>query len=289
MSVHLFYANPAIGAAFGAGASSPPPPPSLFALLFPSNVSGTSTTSAYGVIEFANPHTNGFPTLGPGNSGWTVIRRVKPLQQTGYYAQFWWSRADGQFQGTDFYAGFHPFPQNALPSGTTHYWEIATEGGDALGYDDNANPRTVTQNQWYLQAFKLEYNAGAPRMWFYPALPNVSTSSVIRFTCQNGYGSTTPPSPKITIGNSPWMAGYQEERASCHHGQIKIIMAALSEADILSESENMNTLVTGAAQSSIWWGKKGFTSIDDLTCDFGTGRSFVRNDASNILTLGEAL
>jgi hypothetical protein len=267
--------------------------PPRYALLFPSNVTGTSTSSPYGVIEFANPQSSGFPPRGPSNGGWTVIRRVKPLQQTGYYAQFWYSRGDGSFQGTDFYVGFHPFPQNGLPSGTSHYWEIATEGGDMLGYDDNSNPQVVTKGQWYLQAFKLEYLAGTNqcRFWFWPNLPNVSPASgnIIRWTAAAGYGGTTPPSPKITIGNSPWMAGFQEERASCHHGQIKIIMADLTESEILSESSDMNTLVTTKAQNNIWWGKKGFTSVNDLTCDFGTGRSFVRNDSNNILTLGEAL
>lgn len=265
------------------------PPAQRYALLFPSNVNGASTSSAYGVIEFANPQSNGLPPKGPSDAGWTVIRRIKPLQQTGYYAQFWYSRADGGFSGSDFYAGFHPYPDNSANSGTTHSWEIASEGGDFLGYDNNSNPRAVTKGVWYTQAFKLEWLGTQFRLWFYPDLPTVATSSVIRRTLGTGYSSAAPTTPKITIGNSPWMTGYQEERASCHHGQIKIIASALSESDIVSEAADMGTLVTSAAQGAIWWGKKGFTSINDLTCDFGTARSFTRNDAGNILTLGEAL
>jgi hypothetical protein len=43
-------------------------------------------------------------------------------------------------------------------------------------------------------------------------------------------------------------------------------------------------MVTSAGQSGIWWGKNGFNSVNDLTCSYGTGRSFTRNDASNVIT-----
>lgn len=61
---------------------------------------------------------------------------------------------------------------------------------------------------------------------------------------------------------------------------IKIFSAVLSEADMLSESQNFNTVVTSAGQSAIWWGKNGFLDIDDLTCDYGTGRQFAWANAN---------
>lgn len=39
----------------------------------------------------------------------------------------------------------------------------------------------------------------------------------------------------------------------------------------------------GAAH--VWYHKRGFATVDDLTCDAGTGRSFSWADASNKATL----
>lgn len=267
-----------------------------YALLFPSNVSGSSTSSAYGVIQFANPQSDGFPPNGPSNAGWTVIRRIKTVQQTGYYAQWWYVQNNGSIDLNGppfkFYAGFHPYPGQGGQDKTTHKWEIAANGDDYADYDDdNSAGVDVVKDVWFTQALKWEYNGGSPRATMYIDLPTVTTASQVRVTLPSGYGDigNIQSSPAIVIGNSPWMALYQEERASCHHGQIKIITKALSEADIVSEAGNMNTLVTSDAQSNIWWGKTGFDSVDDLTCDYATARSFTRVDSSNILTLGDAL
>lgn len=293
-----------------AGAQSRPcPPPSMAvdggtntvtscvsnrsALHFPSNASGSSRTSAYGVLEFANPHSNGLPAAGPSNSGWTVIRRIKSLQQTGYYAQFWWCQGDGNFVPSKFYAGFHPYPISQSNSGTSHWWEIAAEGGDFVDFNGSSagsgSPIPVTYSQWYTQALRVEYNGGSPIMTMWTALPSVDRATMIRRTLNGGYFEQTPISPKIVIGNSPWIGHYQEERASCHHGEIKIIAKALSEPDVVAEANDMRTLATSDGKNHIWWGKTGFRSVDDLACDYGTGRSFTRNDTSSILSLGEEL
>lgn len=256
----------------------------LYAIEFPSNVSGTSNSSDYGVIQFANPDDNGLPITGPSNAGITVIRRVKPVQQTGYYAQFWYVPVAGAPINGEAYWGFHPYPSGGT-SGTTHYWEIATDGGDVTA--SVAGPAIeVTKGDWYLQALRVEHNGGSPIITFWTDLPSTANADKIVFSGDFGNVQTDY---RIVIGNSPWMAGYQEERASCHHGQIKIIAKALSEADIVSEAGNMASLVTTDGQNSIWWGKNGFTSVDDLTCDYGTGRSFSRVDTGNILALGDAL
>lgn len=264
-----------------------------YALLFPSNVSGSSTSSSYGVIEFADPDDNGLPILGPSNAGVTILRRIKPVQQTGYYAQFWYtpilSGPAAPING-EAYFGVHPYPTTQSTAGTSHWWEIAMIGGDFIDYQGNAagggTPISVTNGQWYTQACRVDYNGGTPIVTFWVDLPTTTNGAKIIKSASLG---TTNHTYKLVIGNSPWMTSYQEERASCQHGQIKIFATALSESDIVSESDSMTTLATSAGQSAIWWGKKGFASVDDLTCDYATGRSFTRNDSSNILTLGDAL
>lgn len=256
-----------------------------FALDFPSNVSGSSQVSAYGVIEFVNPQSDGLPIWGPSNAGVTVIRKVKFKQQTGYYAPFWWSQGDGEFNGSNGYWGFGPYPQNESNTGTTHWHEIATGGGDFIDANGagpgSGSPTTVTMGATYVQAMVVSrQSANQKTLRYYFNLPNVDTSNYVqRVETLSNYGESSPPSPKVTQGNSPWMAGFQEERGSFTLDWEHIYARALSEAELL-------TVIAApqVALSGIWWGKNGFNSVDDLTCAFGTGRSFTRNDSNNILS-----
>lgn len=261
----------------------------LSALVFPSNISGGDTSAPYVAIQLLNPQSDGLPIWGPGNAGVTVIRRIKTVQQTGYYAQFWWSN-DGFLWDSgspNTYYGFHPYPDSSTNQGTTHSWEIASDFGGDFGTTRGGSSKTVVKDEWFLQALRVVKNGDATKLLtFYTSLPSTANADVIDASLSAGYGETNPPSPRVTIGDSPWYAGFQHERASCYHGQIKIIAKALSEADILSEAANMTSLVTTDGISNIWWGKKGFASVDDLTCDYGTGRSFVWADTSNKGTLG---
>lgn len=247
-------------------------------------------------MKYTNPHTNGFPLWGPSGQGVTIIRRVKPVAQTGYYAQFWYTD-DNVFEdskaGGKGYYGFHPYPDSGSNAGTTHRWEVATgDGGDFVNNGSTA-PIPVVNGEWRLQALKIvRNNANSKTFTFYTSLPSTDPNDIITFTITDvNYGENDPPqvNPQITIGDSPWYATYQHERASCYLGEHKIIMKAMSESDILTESANMNGLVTADAIANIWWGKKGFISVDDLTCDFGTGRAFVWADSGNKATLGGPL
>lgn len=266
--------------------SSPWTPPARQALSFPSNISGADTSAPYVALRKVNPHLDGLPIWGPGGAGVTVLRRIKTRAQTGYYAQLWWSAGNGQFLwdggGANSYWGFHPYPQDQNNQGTTHWWEIASGTGQDFYTNDAGNAITMSHGSWLVQALVVKRNGDSTKtITGYFNLPDVTNNTKITVNLAAGYGEVNPPTPTLTIGDSPWFALYQHERASCEHGQIKIIAAALSQADVLAEAANWDALVTSAAQASIWWGKRGFLSADDLTCDFGTGRALEWASAGN--------
>jgi hypothetical protein len=266
------------------------------ALVIPTNISGSDQGEPYSVIEFADPQNNGLPFWGLNNGGYTVIRKIRVSQQTGYYAQWWYSRGDGDLDpATDFFVGAHPYPTTGTNAGTTHYWEIAVAGRDIIDADGNdfggGNPTTVTKDITYVQALTVtRQSASQKTIKFYFNLPNVDAANYVRHVeTTAGYGESAIPTPKITIGDSPWFADTtpvvrQHERFGGVLDAQKVFTPALSESDSLMEASNFGFLMTSAGQAQIWWGKDGFNSIDDLTCAFGTGRSFVRNDSSNLIT-----
>lgn len=272
-----------LGMQMGNQGSSGPP---RFALQFPSNLTGSDTTEPYVAIEFANPQSNGLPIWGASNAGITVVRKLNSIQQTGYYAQFWWSQGDGAtFDPSAGYWGMHPYPTTLDNTGVNHVWELAVAGGDffsSAGSTDVGQGTAVTKGSTYLQGTTItRANANSKTLKFYFNLPNVDAANYIqRVETTAGYGESDPPSPKVTIGDSPWYTHYQHERASCILDSIKIFNTALSESDMLAEAQNFNTVVTVAGQAAIWWGKNGFLDIDDLTCDYGTGRQFAWANAN---------
>ena len=251
-----------------------------FALQLPSNISGSDTSAPYVALEYADPHTNGLPIWGASGAGVSVVRKLKSIQQTGYYAQFWWSQGDGAtFDPSAGYWGMHPYPTTLDNTGTDHVWELAIAGGDffsAAGSTDVGQGTAVTKDVTYLQGMTVTRAiANSKTLKFYFNLPNTDSANYIqRVETTAGYGESNPPSPKVTIGDSPWYTHYQHERASCVLDSIKIFNAALSESDLLAEAADLSRVVTAAGQAAIWWGTYGFETVDDLTCVFGTGRSF---------------
>jgi hypothetical protein len=124
-------------------------------------------------------------------------------------------------------------------------------------------------------------DANSKTLTCYFNLPNVDAANRIGVNVTTaGYGESDPPSPVLMIGDSPWFADFQHERASMVLDAIKIFTPALSEADMASEATDFSQLVTSAGQSNIWWGKNGFSDVDDLTCAFGTGRAFAWANAN---------
>jgi len=265
--------------------------PIKYALNFPSNISGSDTTAPFVALEFSNPQSDGLPIWGDANAGVTIVWKVKMTQQEGYYAMLWWSRGDGSFVGTDGYWGFHPYPSTGNSSGTTHYWEVAIDGGDFLDYLGRglgtATPKTVVKGTTFTQGIRITRGgASSKTLRSYNALPSVANADIVEVTITTAsYGETSPTTPKVTIGDSPWFAGYQHERFSGVLDSIKIFNNVLSEADMLDEAANFNAIQTVAGAASIWWGKNGFASLDDLTCSYGTGRTFAWADGANKGTL----
>ena len=105
---------------------------------------------------------------------------------------------------------------------------------------------------------------------FYTALPSTAPEDVIEYTVTaEGYGETTPPTPALTFGDSPWARG--EERLSGVLRGIKIFNNALSEADIVAESA-ADVLVTPAGQANVWYMNTNPTP-DDISDKSGNGRN----------------
>ncbi len=256
------------------------------AMVFPSNVSGSDTAAPYSVLQYLDPDVNGLPPLGPGDAGITFIWRVKYRPQTGYHVLFWYGRGDGTIDppSSHLYFGAHPYPQSANNTGTTHYWEVAGEAADALN-NQNASPVAVTKDTYFRQALRVTNNAGAADLRFWIDLDNVSNATRIDHTLSSTYVANIPTDCRIIIGDSPWYASYQHERLGGSLAEYMIIAKSMSEADIITQGQNLQSLNTTDSTNNIWYGKKSWDTVDDLTCDFGTGRSFTRVDASSLLSV----
>lgn len=259
------------------------------ALFFPTTA--TDPTSAFIAIQFLNPHLNGLPFSGPSGLGWTVIREYTPIQQDGYFAPFWYSN-NGRFDwfgpgSSNTYVGFCPYPQNGNVSGSTHWQELAglQDGRDTTDNLDGGKI-VVVQSVKTIQAMRITRNGdGTKTGRFWTNLPSTANADVIQYTSDSSWGEVEPPSPALTIGDSPWFADFQHERAAGYHGRIKIIAKALSEADTVSEASDFSRLVTSDGQANIWWGKTNWRTIDDLTCDYGTGRTWIWADTAHKASL----
>lgn len=233
---------------------------------------GDAPSNAFQAIQFSRPDLNGMPLWGATGHGATWIWKVKYRQQSAYYAAAWHSQGDGNFSGDNYY-GIHPYP-NPPPNGTAHQWEIAIDGQDTVNAI-GGSPKTVVKGTTFTQALRVVKNGdGTKTLWFYTALPSVANADVIRYDAGSGSGEGTAPSCTFTIGDSPWYANFQHERLSGTIGPIKLLKEPLSQAEILLEAADMTRLVTTTAQNANWWSKKTFTSVDDLTDDFGSGITF---------------
>jgi hypothetical protein len=255
----------------------------------PSAANGGAPTNAFVALQFLNPHLNGLPFTGPSGAGVTYIWEIWPRQHTGYHTAFFWAN-NGDFAwkaGTTpaMYVGAHPYPRDPgdgiRANGTEHDWELAgldmTGGTDHDGdnLDSIAGPTIpVEKGRRHLQALVIVQNGdGTCTGTFYTDLPDVSNGKVITATSTVAFLDTIPPSPALTIGAAPWSPG--NERMASTFGRFKILGIALSQADVLTESSDLSQLNLAAAQSAIVLGKNSWQSVDDLTCDYGTGHSLV--------------
>ncbi len=260
------------------------------ALDFPSNVTGSDQSSPMVALSFDDPHLHGLPFAGPSNAGVTYMWRVAQRAQTGYYVTLWWAQGDGGFTSDAQYVGGRPYPKVGNNTGTTHRWEIAAPAGGDY-FDTRAGLGTskdVVYGVWRTQALRVVRNANASKTYtFYSALPSVAADDVLEWTSGTGgdVAETPPPSPKLTIGDSPWYASYQHERLSGLFGELIISAAAKSESEILAQAADMKHL-TSAFAAGVWFFKPGWRTVDDLTCEAGTGHAFHWADAAHKAALG---
>jgi hypothetical protein len=248
-------------------------------LTFPSN--GDSPVDAFVAFQFLNPHLDGMPIWGPNGQGTTFIWKCKYRAQAGYYTAWWWSN-NGPYWwhngNPDTYYGAHPFPLSGGGSGTNHAFEIGCDSGaDATvtrAFDDHI---VIKDNaRWYTHALRTIRNAnGTKKHILYIDMPSTANHDITEFNLLAHEGETNPPSPALTVGDSPWStqpsSGRSKERLSGTIRHFKWFNKVLSEADTFAEAQS-NTLVTAEGQSNIWWMKIN-PRPDDLLCDAGTGRN----------------
>lgn len=282
-----------------------------FALEFPSNSAAENITDPYAVIEFVNPQNDGLPLWGASGAGVCWVRKIKTKStlQPGYTAQIWWSQGDGNFSGSNGMWGAHPYPvrgydvdNNYGTAGAGFFiHEIAILGEDVVNSSGTNWPDTsrnttftgtapnnvptdgvlVTANTTYIQGMRITRASSTSKsLRYYFNLPNVTSANYIHKDITTTYGESDPPSPKLTIGDSPWgtNALYQHERADCILDGIKIFNAVLTEQEMLDEANDFSRVVTSSGQAAIWWGRNGFDTGHDthngtILCHFGTGRS----------------
>lgn len=247
-----------------------------FSLSFPSNVSGADQAAPYVALEYARPDQNGLPFSGPGNAGVTYMWRVKTRQQTGYYVTLWWSNTP-TFQNANQYVGGHLYPKSANNSGTTHRYEIAApDGGDYFDTrTGSGNSPDAEHGVWLTQALRVVRESNGSKTYtFFRKIGSGSDNDILERNSGTGgdIAETPPTTPRLTIGDSPWYADYQHERLSGEFGQLIIVADALSDAEIAAQAADMDSL-TAAASSAIWYFKPGWRTVDDLTCEAGTGRA----------------
>jgi len=269
------------------------------ALSFPLNDSfpgvGNDRSAPITALKFSNPQNNGLPLWGASNAGVTLIVRYQPRQQTGFYAPHVWYTDAGTFynsvptssggngaSGVGYWGSGSPFPLNGNSNQTNHNWEIAIDSGDYLTADAGGTI-AVVKGVWYTQAMRItRTNANSKTLKFYYNLPSVSANSTMtRIMTMTNYGEVPTSNPQLTIGDSPWYFDYQHESLGGYLGETKIFNAVLSEADMLLESANMNSVVTSAGQASCWFFKPGWLSADDLTSECGAAHSFSWIDSSH--------
>jgi hypothetical protein len=208
----------------------------------------------------------------------TYIWEVRPDQQTGYYTTFFWGNNSGSAWpvNNEQYYGFHPYPDNGV-NGVNHNWEASINFNDYIT-DDNANNTSVVKGVRYLQAAKVIKSGGTITAKFWWNLPD--TTKVITVSFSDNYNVNTAPA--LIIGGAPWDDGLENLGGAFR--RCKFFNTGLTEADIFSEAANMTQLVTAAGLSNIWFGKTNWSSINDLSCNYSTGRALVWNDTGNKAT-----
>lgn len=230
----------------------------VYGLIFPSNGGGD--------VRFALSGAS-LPDITP----LTLLWKINPVQQTGFYTTFFHARNDGTFIAESNYFGCHPYPQGGA-SGTTHNWEISIEGSDDIT-DENGNSTVVTKGQWYSQAAQAYPSASVSKVDFYWDLATASTRVISHTT--GAALTNASASPALTFGGAPW-----NPNGECLSGTlrgIQVYNATLSLADIealhVCETDAQVLAVCSSRSITSLWYLNMNPTPDDITDKSGNGRN----------------
>lgn len=234
-------------------------------LVFPSNTGTDANT-----VRFTLTGTN-CPTIVP----LTLIWRVRPVQQTGYYTTFFWADQQTDFVNNvkdDGYFGCHPYPDN-FALGTNHNWEISIEGNDYIT-DDNGNSTAVVKNQWYSQAAVATQVGNELHVVFYWDLVTNSNRVMTYQTTTSVMASHAPTDPSLMFADNPWNPA--DECLSGTLRGIQVFQSALSLSNINSlrvcETDASALSVASSLGVSHWYLNINPTP-SDVTDKSGNGRN----------------
>jgi hypothetical protein len=210
------------------------------------------------------------PTIQP----LTIIWKINPTQQTGYYTTFFWAEDSFTFFNDDVsedpYFGCHPYPQGGA-GGNVHNWEISMQGADDI-VDENGNNTTVTKGQWYSQAAVASLSSDVLTVSFYWNL-TVSTNRIIQRDTTDSWGDGTGwTSPALTFGDAPWSLD-AEQMSSIFRG-LQIYQAVLNTTQILALSDcdtNACVASTASAQGVTPWYYNMNPTPSDISDKSGNG------------------
>jgi hypothetical protein len=212
------------------------------------------------------------PTITP----LTVLWRIYPVQQTGYYTAFFWAEDTFTFFNPDVvlepYFGCHPYPQGGA-GGTAHNWEIAVQGQDDIE-DENGNSTVVTKGQWYQQAAVATVVGGDLNVNFYWNV-GVNLNRLINYrSTGTWYDNQTWTSPAMTWGDAPWSPD-AEQLSGILRGII-MVQSELSTTHItnLSGYERDADVISYANTNSITlWYLNMNPTPSDITDKSGAGHN----------------
>jgi hypothetical protein len=236
----------------------------LTGLVFPSNTGTDANT-----VRFSLAGSNA-----PAMSPLTILYRVNPVQQTGYYTTFFRSDDNADFinivklRG---YVGCHPYPQGGA-SGTTHNWEISIEGNDYIT-DDNANDTTVVKGQWYQQAMVQTAVGNNQHVVYYWDLVTNSNRVMTYQTTTNPLANTQS-APSLMWADNPWNPADECLSGTLRGMQVFQSALTLTQINALRVCEtDAAALSVASAQSVTHWYLNINPTPSDVSDKSGNGRN----------------
>ena len=184
----------------------------------------------------------------------TLLWKVYPIQQDGYYTTFFHAQTSGAFVGNATYFGCHPYPPGGSSS-TTHNWEISIQNNDYT-VDANSNDTTVNKNAWYSQAASSRQTVNDTTVDFYWDLRTSVNRRITRETNVGTPLANYTTNPGLTFGDAPWQENV--ERLSGRLRGIQVYSTRLSEANIqaLEAMESDAAVIakcTALGITSLWY------------------------------------